>query len=81
MTHPAQFINGQWSPGQGTEFNSVNPANNDVIWQASAASAEQVDSAVASAREAFYSLFEKTLDYTRYFSVNNCDRSTSRRCK
>ncbi|ALQ53542.1 succinylglutamate-semialdehyde dehydrogenase [Pseudoalteromonas sp. SCSIO 43095] len=60
MTHPAQFINGQWSPGQGTEFNSVNPANNDVIWQASAASAEQVDSAVASAREAFYSWADKS---------------------
>lgn len=55
MTHPAQFINGQWSQGQGNAFNSVNPANNDVIWQASSATAEQVDSAVNSAREAFYS--------------------------
>ena len=62
MTHPAQFINGQWSQGQGNAFNSVNPANNDVIWQASSATAEQVDSAVNSAREAFYSWADKSFN-------------------
>ena len=60
MTHPAQFINGQWSQGQGTEFNSVNPANNDVIWQASSATAAQVDTAVNAAREAFYAWADKS---------------------
>ena len=62
MTHPAQFINGQWTQGQGNAFNSVNPANNDVIWQASSATAEQVDSAVNSAREAFYSWADKSFN-------------------
>ncbi|WOC26526.1 succinylglutamate-semialdehyde dehydrogenase [Pseudoalteromonas sp. N1230-9] len=55
MTHAAQFINGQWQAGLGHAFQSVNPANNDVIWQANTATAEQVDSAVSAAREAFYS--------------------------
>ena len=60
MTHPAQFINGQWSQGQGTEFSSVNPANNNVIFQANSATAEQVDAAVSAAREAFYAWADKT---------------------
>ncbi|RJF38121.1 succinylglutamate-semialdehyde dehydrogenase [Pseudoalteromonas gelatinilytica] len=60
MTHAAQFINGQWQAGLGHDFQSVNPANNDVIWQANTATAEQVDSAVAAAREAFYSWSDKT---------------------
>ena len=60
MTHAAQFINGQWQAGLGHDFQSVNPANNDVIWQANTATAEQVDGAVAAAREAFYSWADKT---------------------
>ncbi len=55
MTHAAQFINGQWLVGEGAEFSSSNPANNDVIWSAAAATAEQVDAAIKAAREAFYS--------------------------
>ena len=60
MTHPAQFINGQWSQGQGDTFNSVNPANNEIIWQANSATSEQVDTAVNSARAAFYSWADKS---------------------
>ncbi|MBQ4832591.1 succinylglutamate-semialdehyde dehydrogenase [Pseudoalteromonas sp. MMG010] len=60
MTHPAQFINGQWSQGQGASFNSVNPANNEIIYQANSATASQVDSAVNAAREAFYTWADKT---------------------
>lgn len=60
MTHAAQFINGQWQAGLGHTFQSVNPANNDVIWQANTATAEQVDGAIAAAREAFYSWADKT---------------------
>ncbi|MCF2903130.1 succinylglutamate-semialdehyde dehydrogenase, partial [Pseudoalteromonas sp. OFAV1] len=60
MTHAAQFINGQWQAGLGHTFQSVNPANNDVIWQANSATAEQVDSAVSAAREAFYSWADKS---------------------
>ncbi|MCF6436518.1 MULTISPECIES: succinylglutamate-semialdehyde dehydrogenase [Pseudoalteromonas] len=53
-THPAQLINGEWAAGQGSEFKSVNPANNEVIWSANSATAEQVDAAVKAARQAFY---------------------------
>ncbi|WP_404341444.1 succinylglutamate-semialdehyde dehydrogenase [Pseudoalteromonas mariniglutinosa] len=60
MTHPAQFINGQWLAGQGENFLSVNPANNDIIWQADAATQNQVDDAVNAAREAFYSWADKS---------------------
>ncbi|MBB1310993.1 MULTISPECIES: succinylglutamate-semialdehyde dehydrogenase [Pseudoalteromonas] len=60
MTHPAQFINGQWSQGLGDAFNSVNPANNEIIWQANSATSEQVDTAVNSARAAFYSWADKS---------------------
>ncbi|MFY8273693.1 succinylglutamate-semialdehyde dehydrogenase [Pseudoalteromonas sp. SSDWG2] len=53
MSHQAQFINGQWLAGEGHAFHSVNPANNDVIWQANTATAEQVNDAVHAARNAF----------------------------
>ncbi|BBN83000.1 N-succinylglutamate 5-semialdehyde dehydrogenase [Pseudoalteromonas sp. A25] len=53
-THPAQLINGEWAAGLGSEFKSVNPANNEVIWRANSATAEQVDAAVKAARNAFY---------------------------
>ena len=61
-THAAQFINGEWLAGQGEAFSSLNPANNDVIWQANSATAEQVDIAVKSARNAFYSWSDMALD-------------------
>ncbi|OKY27392.1 succinylglutamate-semialdehyde dehydrogenase [Thalassotalea sp. PP2-459] len=53
MTHPIQFINGQWLEGQGSAFNSVNPANNTEIWQGNAASEQQVEQAIKAARNAF----------------------------
>ena len=62
ITHAAQFINGEWLAGQGEAFSSLNPANNDVIWQANSATADQVDIAVKSARNAFYSWSGMALD-------------------
>jgi succinylglutamic semialdehyde dehydrogenase len=71
-THAAQFINGEWLTGQGEAFSSLNPANNEVIWQANSATAEQVDTAVKSAREAFYSwsdmAFEARLEVVKRFA-------------
>ncbi|MCF7514280.1 succinylglutamate-semialdehyde dehydrogenase [Pseudoalteromonas sp. L23] len=71
-THAAQLINGEWIAGQGASFSSVNPANNDVIWSANAATAEQVDGAVKAAREAFYSWsdmsFEARLEIVKRFA-------------
>jgi len=71
MTHTAQFINDQWSAGEGAEFNSVNPAKNEVIWTANSASEQQVDTAVKSARNAFFSWsdlsFEARLNIVKKF--------------
>jgi len=71
MTHAAQFINDQWSAGEGAEFNSVNPAKNEVIWTANSASEQQVDTAVKSARNAFFSWsdlsFEERLNIVKKF--------------
>jgi succinylglutamic semialdehyde dehydrogenase len=54
MTKQVQFINGQWTNGDGQGFTSTNPANNELLWQGDSASSQQVDTAVAGAREAFY---------------------------
>ncbi|WP_105214872.1 succinylglutamate-semialdehyde dehydrogenase [Pseudoalteromonas sp. T1lg22] len=60
MSHPAQFINGQWLAGQGHAVSSVNPANNEQLWQANSATAEQVNDAVVAARNAFIPWSDKT---------------------
>lgn len=49
-----QLINGQWFDGQGPMFQSIDPATNQVIWQGQGADAQQVDTAVHAARQAFY---------------------------
>jgi len=50
MTH---LINNQWLAGNGPAFDSVNPANNDVLWQGQGADAQQVETAITAARAAF----------------------------
>lgn len=60
--HNVQFINGQWQAGLGHEVTSLNPARNEVIWQGNTASAEQVNEAVLSARSAFESWSNMSLN-------------------
>ncbi len=55
MSQAIQFINGQWTAGLGSDVNSVNPANNDVIWTGKTATGEQVNTAMAAARSASFS--------------------------
>ena len=62
MTHPIQFINGQWVEGQGDVVSSLNPAKNEVIWQGKSATEAQVNEAISSAREAFETWSQKSLD-------------------
>ena len=62
MTHPIQFINNEWLNGQGDDVSSVNPAKNEVIWQGKSATAEQVDAAIKSARTAFESWSQTTVE-------------------
>jgi succinylglutamic semialdehyde dehydrogenase len=50
-----QFINGNWQVGLGHNVKSLNPARNEVIWQGKTASEAQVNEAILSARVAFES--------------------------
>ena len=49
------WINNQWLVGDGEPFQSLNPYNDDVVWQGHAASVDQVEGAVAAANTAFVS--------------------------
>ncbi|MBC3253795.1 succinylglutamate-semialdehyde dehydrogenase [Serratia fonticola] len=53
MSHPALLINGVWLAGRGAEFSKTDPLDNLPLWQANAASIDDVASACAAAREAF----------------------------
>lgn len=54
MSNLVQYIDGQWVAGFGETFESVNPANNDVIWSGQSASAVQVDEAMKAARNSAF---------------------------
>jgi len=62
MSQAIQLIDGTWQEGLGHAVSSVNPAKNEVIWQGKSASASQVDNAVLSARTAFESWAELTIE-------------------
>lgn len=47
------WIHAQWQAGHGAAFASRNPVTQATVWQGHAASAEQVATAVAAARQAF----------------------------
>jgi len=47
------YIAGQWRPGQGEVFTSLDPYDGTTLWQGAAAAAEDVDHAIAAARQAF----------------------------
>ncbi|MBA3722612.1 MAG: succinylglutamate-semialdehyde dehydrogenase [Parachlamydiaceae bacterium] len=50
---PSLFINGKWKSGSGDLFKSQNPIKNEIIWEGNAASQEDVNEAIISARSAF----------------------------
>lgn len=52
MNQLGLYIGGQWLQGQGSELNSLNPINGDVVWKGITATAAQVSDAYSSAREA-----------------------------
>ncbi|KTT40829.1 succinylglutamate-semialdehyde dehydrogenase [Pseudomonas oryzihabitans] len=47
------YIAGQWRPGQGATFTSIDPYAGATLWQGAAADAADVDQAIAAARQAF----------------------------
>ena len=62
MTEAVQYINGQWLAGEGEPFASLDPAKNEVIWRGAAAGHEQVDAAIAAAREASLAWAERPVE-------------------
>ena len=47
------YIAGSWLAGQGELFEARNPVTQQVLWAGNGATAEQVESAVQAARQAF----------------------------
>src|SRR3546814_5602874 len=47
------FIDGRWRDGDGTAFDSFDPATGDSLWQGRAANREDVHDAITDARRAF----------------------------
>ncbi|TKB43958.1 succinylglutamate-semialdehyde dehydrogenase [Thalassotalea mangrovi] len=81
MTHPVQFIHGQWLEGKGAAMASLNPAKNETIWTGTAATAEQVDEAVKSARQAYdtwaMSDYQQRLQIVERFAQQLADNKES----
>lgn len=62
MNTHTHFINGNWVAGEGHTIESIDPAKNQIIWQALSADATQVDLAVQAARHAFLSWQHSSLE-------------------
>ncbi|RLU02064.1 MAG: succinylglutamate-semialdehyde dehydrogenase [Ketobacter sp.] len=67
----AVFIDQQWSQGHGPEWASMDPVDEQVVWQGRAAAKEQVSEAVMAARSAYTGwsrlALEQRLDYINRF--------------
>lgn len=53
MNDSSLFINGQWVPGHGAPFQSLNPVSQTPVWSGHGADPTEVHTAVSAAREAF----------------------------
>ncbi|WP_164486854.1 succinylglutamate-semialdehyde dehydrogenase [Pseudomonas orientalis] len=56
------YIAGSWLAGQGELFESRNPVTQQVLWSGNGATAEQVESAVQAARQAFPDWARRSLE-------------------
>lgn len=66
------FIKGTWLTGTGKTFASINPSNQESVWEGQAATAEEVDKAVLAAHQAFFGWADldisKRIDYLHAFA-------------
>ncbi len=58
MTH---YINGEWLPGSGNVFQSMDPSTGELVWEGRAAGDAEVDLAISAAKKAFKHWKLKTL--------------------
>ncbi|WP_439856613.1 succinylglutamate-semialdehyde dehydrogenase [Pseudomonas yamanorum] len=56
------YIAGSWLAGQGEVVESLNPVTQQVVWSGNSATAEQVESAVQAARQAFPAWAKRSLE-------------------
>lgn len=49
------YINGQWQQGSGSALQSINPANNSLLWQGTIATEQEINAAYTFARRALSS--------------------------
>ena len=56
------YINGQWQQGAGSEFQSINPSTNQVVWTGNNSTEEQIDQAVTAARLAQFDWISRPLE-------------------
>ncbi|MRX28454.1 succinylglutamate-semialdehyde dehydrogenase [Kangiella sp. HZ709] len=61
MTEKNLFINDQWLAGNGKTFQSINPADGSIIWEANAADESQVDQAIQAAQKSGWDWSQKSL--------------------
>lgn len=56
------YINGQWTEGTGTPFQSTNPATGSTLWAGHYAGAEQLSGAISAASSAFADWQRRTVE-------------------
>jgi len=62
MSDRSLYIDGQWRAAGGEAFVSLDPATQEPVWRGHAASAEDVDRAVAAARQALDAWREQSVE-------------------
>lgn len=73
------YINAKWVPGTGEKFQSTNPANNELLYEANEATEAEVDAAVLAARAAFSDWSELKLDERLKYLENFVELLTQNR--
>jgi len=68
--HPSIFSCKEWKQGNGVIFSSYNPATGHMLWQGKSADVNQINEAVMSARQAFPTWSNLTIDERTIF-LNN----------
>ena len=73
MSKPGNHMGGKWCVGGGDTLTSINPANDEIVWQGATANDGDVEEAVSSAEGAFekwsHQPFEDRADIIRKFGA------------
>lgn len=67
------YINGKWQAGSGTNFDSLNPATGEVVWKGNSATQNDINAAIAAARNALpgwsFATLEERIEVIKKFSA------------